>query len=75
VLVELNRWLEDLTLNMVVRMVAGKRYFGARASCDDDEARRCQKAINQFFHLIGIFVVSDAVRFCVGLMCRGMRGQ
>lgn len=41
-------------------MVAGKRYFGAGASCDDDEARRCQKAINQFFHLIGIFVPSDA---------------
>ncbi|XP_014499386.2 cytochrome P450 82C4-like [Vigna radiata var. radiata] len=63
VLVELSRWLEDLTLNMVVRMVAGKRYFGASATCDDDEARRCQKAINQFFHLIGIFVVSDALPF------------
>jgi len=63
VAVELNRWLEDLTLNMVVRMVAGKRYFGASATCDDDEARRCQKAINQFFHLIGIFVVSDALPF------------
>lgn len=63
VLVELNRWLEELTLNMVVRMVAGKRYFGVSANCDDDEARRCQKAINQFFHLIGIFVVSDALPF------------
>ncbi|KAJ1387943.1 Cytochrome P450 [Sesbania bispinosa] len=63
VMMELNRWLEDLTLNMVVRMVAGKRYFGASATCDDDEARRCQKAINQFFHLIGIFVVSDALPF------------
>ncbi|GFY86917.1 cytochrome P450, family 82, subfamily C, polypeptide 4 [Actinidia rufa] len=41
----LKRWLEDLTLNVVVRMVAGKRYFGAGADCDDDEARRCQKAI------------------------------
>lgn len=63
VLVELNRWLEELTLNIVVRMVAGKRYFGASAKSDDDEARRCQKAINQFFHLIGIFVVSDAIPF------------
>lgn len=63
VLVQLNRWLEDLTLNMVVRMVAGKSYFGAGANCDAEEARRCQKAISQFFHLIGIFVVSDAVPF------------
>ncbi|KAJ4834506.1 hypothetical protein Tsubulata_838807 [Turnera subulata] len=63
VLVELNRWLEDMMLNVVVRMVAGKRYFGSTASCDEDEARQCQKAINQFFHLIGIFVVSDALPF------------
>ncbi|PON99152.1 Cytochrome P450, E-class, group I [Trema orientale] len=64
VLVELNHWLDELTLNMVVRMVAGKRYFGASAARDDGgEARRCQKAISQFFHLIGIFVVSDALPF------------
>lgn len=63
VLVELKKWLEDMTLNMVVRMVAGKRYFGASATCDDSEARQCQKAINQFFHLIGIFTVSDALPF------------
>ncbi|XP_022861394.1 cytochrome P450 82C4-like [Olea europaea var. sylvestris] len=59
-LVELNRWLEDLTLNLIVRMVAGKRYFGAGSTCDDMEARRCQKAISEFFHLIGIFTLSDA---------------
>jgi hypothetical protein len=29
-LVELNRLLDELTLNVVVRMVAGKRHFGAR---------------------------------------------
>ncbi|XP_059285807.1 xanthotoxin 5-hydroxylase CYP82C4-like [Lycium ferocissimum] len=60
-LVELKRWFEGLTLNIIVRMVAGKCYFGAGATCDnDDEARRCQKAINQIFHLIGIFAPADA---------------
>lgn len=68
VLVELNRWLEELTLNMVVRMVAGKRYFGASAA---GEARRCQKAISQFFHLIGMFVVSDALPFLWWLDLQG----
>ncbi|KAM7280017.1 hypothetical protein ACFE04_007151 [Oxalis oulophora] len=58
VVVELKRWLEDLTLNMIVRMVAGKRFEE-----DDDESRRCQVAINQFFHLIGIFVLGDALPF------------
>ncbi|XP_031281526.1 xanthotoxin 5-hydroxylase CYP82C4-like [Pistacia vera] len=59
VLVDLKRWLEDMTLNMVVRMVAGKRYFGT--SADSDEARHCRKSISRFFHLIGIFTVSDAL--------------
>lgn len=71
VLVEMNRWLEELTLNVVVRMVAGKRYFGGSAACDEGEARRCQKAISQFFHLIGIFVVSDALPFLWWLDLQG----
>ncbi|XP_038704081.1 xanthotoxin 5-hydroxylase CYP82C4-like [Tripterygium wilfordii] len=71
VLVELKRWFEELTLNVVVRMVAGKRYFGASAACDDGEARRCQKAISQFFHLIGIFVVADALPLLGWLDLRG----
>ncbi|KAJ0024022.1 hypothetical protein Pint_08876 [Pistacia integerrima] len=29
VLVDLKKWLEDMTLNVVVRMVAGKHYLGA----------------------------------------------
>lgn len=60
-MVDLKTWLEDMTLNMIVRMVAGKRYFGGSASPEDtEEARQCQKAIAKFFHLIGIFTVSDA---------------
>ncbi|KAE8675296.1 Cytochrome P450 82A3 [Hibiscus syriacus] len=70
-LVELKQWFENLTLNVVVRMVAGKCYFGASAVCDDGEARRCQKAISQFFHLIGIFVVSDALPFLWWLDMQG----
>ncbi|KAM7518285.1 hypothetical protein LguiB_017247 [Lonicera macranthoides] len=72
VVVELKKWLEELTLNVVVRMVAGKRYFGAGAAASDaDEAMRCHKAIGQFFHLIGIFVVSDAIPFLWWLDLQG----
>ncbi|KAL4269524.1 hypothetical protein GQ457_HM000460 [Hibiscus cannabinus] len=70
-LVELKQWFEHLTLNVVVRMVAGKRYFGASAACDDGEAKMCQRAISQFFHLIGIFVVSDALPFLWWLDLQG----
>ncbi|CAD5329682.1 unnamed protein product [Arabidopsis thaliana] len=63
VMVDLKSWLEDMTLNMIVRMVAGKRYFGGGGSVsseDTEEAMQCKKAIAKFFHLIGIFTVSDA---------------
>ncbi|KAL6216080.1 hypothetical protein ACLB2K_009307 [Fragaria x ananassa] len=47
VLVEMKHWLEELTLNVVVRMVAGKRYFGSSAAArDEEEAGLCQKAIS-----------------------------
>ncbi|KAF9608864.1 hypothetical protein IFM89_011902 [Coptis chinensis] len=63
VLVEMKQWFSDLTLNVVVRMVARKRYFGASAKTDDDEGKRLQKGLKDFFHLIGLFVLSDALPY------------
>ncbi|XP_038704083.1 cytochrome P450 CYP82D47-like [Tripterygium wilfordii] len=61
VLVEMRQWFGDINLNVIVQMIAGKRYFGA--SADEKEARRCQKAFREFFHLAGLFVLRDAVPF------------
>ncbi|MCL7024526.1 hypothetical protein MKW94_029004, partial [Papaver nudicaule] len=59
-LVEMKQWFGDMTLNMSVMMVAGKRYnFGAEKA--DDEAKRCQDGLRNFFRLVGLFVPSDAV--------------
>ncbi|KAF8405102.1 hypothetical protein HHK36_010000 [Tetracentron sinense] len=64
VLVEMKRWFGDLTFNVSVRMVYGKRYFGSGAcEGEGEEARRFQKAMREFFHLLGLFVVSDALPF------------
>uniref|UniRef100_A0A7N2KSE1 Cytochrome P450 n=1 Tax=Quercus lobata TaxID=97700 RepID=A0A7N2KSE1_QUELO len=52
-------------------MVAGKRYTGSSAASDSGEAKRCQNTINQFFHLMGIFVISDALPFLDWLDLRG----
>ncbi|KAM0035374.1 putative cytochrome P450 [Helianthus debilis subsp. tardiflorus] len=60
VVVELNKWLEDTMLNIIMMMVAGKRYFGV-ASGGGDEAAKCHEAIIDFFRLCGVFVVSDAI--------------
>lgn len=57
VCIDLKHLLEDLTLNVIVKMVAGKSFVGGS---DDVEARWCQKKISEFFHLLGMFVLSDA---------------
>ncbi|XVF74131.1 hypothetical protein PTKIN_Ptkin13bG0035500 [Pterospermum kingtungense] len=63
VFVEMKQWFGDLTLNVIVRMVVGKRYFGAAAKGDDKEARRCQKAMREWFQLLGVFALKDAAPF------------
>ena len=61
VLVDMKQWFGDLSLKVILRMVAGKRYYGTSAA--SDEARRCHKALREFFHLAGLFVVGDAIPY------------
>ena len=57
----MKQWFGDLTLNVILRMVAGKRFFGAIAASDEKEARRCQKAFREFFQMMGLSLVGDAI--------------
>ncbi|OVA15436.1 Cytochrome P450 [Macleaya cordata] len=64
VLVDMKRWFTDLTLNISVKMVAGKRYFGGGSSSKDQgEAERLKKGMRDFFRLVSQFVASDAIPF------------
>ncbi|CAI9753448.1 unnamed protein product [Fraxinus pennsylvanica] len=63
VLVEMKQWFGDLNLNVVLRMVVGKRYFGATADGDKIEARKCQKVMRDFSHLAGLFIVGDNIPY------------
>ncbi|XP_031278170.1 xanthotoxin 5-hydroxylase CYP82C4-like [Pistacia vera] len=65
VAVDLKERFGDLAMNIIVRLMAGKRYFGTDASGDDPESRRCQKALGDFFYFVGLFLASDAVP-CLG---------
>ncbi|OMO92210.1 Cytochrome P450 [Corchorus olitorius] len=60
--VEMKERIGDMAMNIIVRKIAGKTYFGTQGSCDE-ESRRCQKAMKDFFYLIGLFLVSDTVPF------------
>ncbi|PON99151.1 Cytochrome P450, E-class, group I [Trema orientale] len=61
--IEMKTWIGDINLNVSLRLVAGKRYFGVESSDDEKEARRCKEAMREFFHLTGLFLVGDAIPF------------
>uniref|UniRef100_A0A2P2NFT1 Putative cytochrome P450 family protein n=1 Tax=Rhizophora mucronata TaxID=61149 RepID=A0A2P2NFT1_RHIMU len=63
VLVEMKQWFGEINTNVILRMVAGKRYFGAGVVDDENEGRLIQKAMREFFHLSGVFVLRDAIPF------------
>ncbi|KAJ4701845.1 Cytochrome P450 [Melia azedarach] len=54
VLVEMKRWLGEIALNMILKLVAGKR-------CNSGE--EWIEELTRFFELSGKFVVSDALPF------------
>ncbi|GAV72512.1 p450 domain-containing protein [Cephalotus follicularis] len=60
-LLEMKQWFNDINLNVILRMVSGKRYFGTNPASEKKEARRCQKAMREFFHLAGLLVLRDAI--------------
>ncbi|KAK6237557.1 hypothetical protein QUC31_003026 [Theobroma cacao] len=63
VFVDMKQWFGDLTHNIALRMVGGRRYFGPNADCEEADARRCQKVMRDFVYLFGVFVLSDAIPF------------
>ncbi|KAG7545690.1 Cytochrome P450 superfamily [Arabidopsis suecica] len=63
VLVDMKQELHDLTQNISLMMIAGKRYFGESPNCEIEEARRCSKLIRDFFDYFGVFLFSDLVPF------------
>ncbi|KAI9113197.1 hypothetical protein K1719_015722 [Acacia pycnantha] len=57
---EMKRWFGDTNLNVILRMIAGKRYSG-------EEVRPIRKAFREFFRLSGLFVLGDAIPLLGGL--------
>ena len=62
-LVEMKKWFNELAFNIVLRMVAGKRYFGESVMVKEEEANRCLNALRDYMRLTGVFPIADAVPF------------
>ncbi|XVF59521.1 hypothetical protein PTKIN_Ptkin07bG0282600 [Pterospermum kingtungense] len=71
VLVDMKQWFADLTHNIALRMVGGRRYFGPNADCEEEEARRTQKVTRDFSSMFGVFVLSDWIPFLGWLDLQG----
>ncbi|PRQ58479.1 putative cytochrome P450 [Rosa chinensis] len=48
VLVDMKRWFGDLTLNVMFRMVVGKRFSGANLAQENEENECFRKALREF---------------------------
>ncbi|XP_031479020.1 cytochrome P450 CYP82D47-like [Nymphaea colorata] len=59
--VDMNRRFNNLSMNIILRMVAGKRYFNLDGEENDGEAEEFRKVISEFFHLLGVLTVSDTI--------------
>lgn len=76
VAVEMKERFKDLAMNIIVRMVAGKRYYGRDTNADDQESKRFQKALRDFLYLLGLFLASDNIPFLGWLdTVKGYTGQ
>jgi len=59
--VAISNLLEHMTFNIIVRMIAGKRFGGDTVNQEDNDAWKLRKAIKDVTYLSGVFVVADAI--------------
>ncbi|XP_031479228.1 cytochrome P450 CYP82D47-like [Nymphaea colorata] len=59
--VDMNRRFSNLSMNIMLRMVAGKRYFNLDGEENDSEAEEFRNVISEFFHMLGVLTVSDVI--------------
>ena len=57
----INKMFEQLTFNIILRMIVGKRYSSSTYGQENSEPWRYKKAIEEAIYLFGTFVISDAI--------------
>ncbi|XP_004293232.1 PREDICTED: cytochrome P450 82A3-like [Fragaria vesca subsp. vesca] len=63
VLVELKELLGDLSLNVILRMISGKRYSFAANDDEKKEAGHIHTAVRKFIYFVGLFTVGDSIPY------------
>ncbi|XP_058069217.1 cytochrome P450 CYP82D47-like [Magnolia sinica] len=74
--VEMSERFGDITFNVIAMMVIGKRCFSTQSDDrDHGEAGRFRQAIQDWFHLFGVFVPSDLFPFLKWWDLKGYKKQ
>jgi hypothetical protein len=61
--VEITSWVEQLTLNIISRMLSGKRYFDRSGAVQDPGARNFRRAIKEYMYVSADFSSSDVIPY------------
>ncbi|XP_018731076.2 cytochrome P450 82A3-like [Eucalyptus grandis] len=69
ILVDLKQWFARLTMNILLKVVAGKGCYSGVAAADEEEERRCHHALREFLQFLGTFTVADALPFLILKLC------
>lgn len=69
--VDMKQWMGNVTFNVVVKIVAGKRYFDDVAGGFSEQGWVFRKAISRFFRLMKTPVLSDMLPFLRWLNLKG----
>ncbi|XP_023764427.1 cytochrome P450 CYP82D47 [Lactuca sativa] len=63
VLLDMKKWFWEFDLNVMLRMVVGKQCRGAKNKEEHNDMNRYCHVFGELFHLLGLFVVADALPF------------
>ncbi|KAJ0580128.1 putative cytochrome P450 [Helianthus annuus] len=61
-LVEMKKWFGELNMNIMLKVVVGKRYNGGNGE-NEEEMRSYGEVISEWFQYLGQFLVADALPF------------
>ncbi|KAJ4956680.1 hypothetical protein NE237_013463 [Protea cynaroides] len=72
--VNMTQWFEHLTLNIITKILASKRYYCDVDAGLEDEGQRFRKTISEWSRLFGVFVLSDSLPYLKWLDWGGYLG-
>ncbi|KAK1356016.1 Cytochrome P450, family 82, subfamily G, polypeptide 1 [Heracleum sosnowskyi] len=70
---DMSTWLQQVIINVMIQMIASKRYSSIGEGEMEMESRRFRKAFDDFFALVGAFDMSNVVPFTEWMDLQGNR--